>query len=76
MHEQTTKEQTIKVDFLFCGTDFCRYYIVFPVTDKARQHFGVGAEVASIHVNKSEINDLFNRAEREGLTYQDVAFKG
>jgi predicted DNA binding CopG/RHH family protein len=66
----------MSVDFFFIGNDFSQYYIVFPVTDKARQHFGVGAEVASIHVSKSDINELLNRAEREGLTYQDIASKG
>jgi hypothetical protein len=63
----------MNVDFFFTGGDFNQTYaVVFPVTEKAREHFGVNLAVVSMHVNKSDLNELLNRADRDGVTFQDM----
>jgi hypothetical protein len=66
----------MSVDFYFIGGDFSQTYaVVFPTSEQARKHFGVCAGVESMQVNKSQLNEFLNRAEREGLRFQDIGYK-
>lgn len=65
---------SMNVDFYFIGGNFSQTYaVVYPVTDKARDYFQVSAGFHSMHVNKSDLNEFLNKADREGLRFQDLA---